>query len=215
MALQMSRKLRKSKPGPLKIGITGGIGAGKSLVSLIFETLGVPVFNADLEARSILESNPEVRDQILSLFGGEAYNGEQPNRPFLAKKVFGNEALRDKLNAIVHPAVGKAFAKWVEKHADADYILKEAAINFETGIYKSLDANILVTAPRELRIKRVVDRDATTAESVEKRMKAQWPDSEKRPLSDYEIVNDGSSALIPQVLAIHKDICRKASENSH
>lgn len=206
----MNRNLQKSKK-PLLIGITGGIGAGKSLISHIFSVLGVPVFNADLQAQNILKTDAEARRKIIQLFGEDAYIDTEPNRPLLAKKIFADEGLREALNGIVHPAVAKAFAKWVELHSDKPYLLKEAAILFETGTYKDLDATILITAPEEIRIQRVITRDGASREMVLERMKAQWPDSQKRPLSDYIIHNDNNHPVIPAVLKIHHSISNLSS----
>ena len=191
---------------PLVIGLTGGIGAGKSLVAVIFNSLGVPVFNADLEAREILNSSSEVRKQIIGAFGESAYVGLEANRPFLAGMIFKDEALREKLNAIVHPAVADAFDLWVSKNSSNPYVLKEAAITFETGLYKSLDGVILVTAPKEVRIGRVMKRDGVTENQVLDRMAAQWSDEEKLKLADYRIDNDEKTLIIPQVLRIHDTI---------
>ncbi|NEN22675.1 dephospho-CoA kinase [Cryomorpha ignava] len=195
---------------PLVIGLTGGIGAGKSLVAKIFESLGVPVFNADLEGREILNSSAEVRKQIIDAFGESAYSGSQANRPFLAVRVFKDEALREKLNAIVHPAVADAFDLWISKSESMPYVLKEAAITFETGLYKSLDGVILVTAPKDVRISRVMKRDGVTENQVLDRMAAQWSDGDKLKLSDYQIDNDGKTLIIPQVLRIHDAISQRA-----
>lgn len=147
---------------PLLIGLTGGIGAGKSLVANIFQSLGVQVFNADLEAREILNTSEAVRKQIIAVFGDAAYSGSEANRPFLAAQVFKNDSLREKLNAIVHPAVANAFETWVLKNSSEPYVIKEAAITFETGLNKSLDFVILVTAPEQVRIDRVMKRDGIT-----------------------------------------------------
>lgn len=188
---------------PLLIGLTGGIGAGKSLVANIFQSLRIQVFNADLEAREILNTSETVRKQIIALFGDAAYSGSEANRPFLAAQVFKNDSLREKLNAIVHPAVANAFETWVLKNSSEPYVIKEAAITFETGLNKSLDFVILVTAPEQVRIDRVMKRDGITENQVRDRMAAQWADEEKLKLSDYQIINDGKSLLIPQVLTIH------------
>lgn len=208
----MNKKLPKNNK-PLRIGISGGIGAGKSLISRIFSVLGVPVFNADLEARNLLETDPEMMRAVTSLLGPGAYSDGMPNRQYIAQKVFSDDALREKLNAIVHPAVGRAFDAWMNAHREAPYVLKEAAITFETGIYKQLDATILVTAPEAVRIERVTKRDRTTPDQVRRRMEAQWTDERKRPLSDYIIENDGTSPVIPRVMEIHQEICRKAQQN--
>jgi len=193
---------------PLLIGLTGGIGAGKSLVAKIFESLSVLVFNADLEAREILNTDRAVREQIVDVFGGAAYSGSMANRSFLAAQIFKNEDLRGKLNAIIHPAVAEAFKAWVFKNSSETYLIKEAAITFETGLNKSLDAVILVTAPEEVRIERVMKRDGVTETQVRDRIAAQWADEKKLELSDYRIINDGKTLIIPQVMQIHEALKR-------
>ncbi|MFN2429076.1 MAG: dephospho-CoA kinase [Cryomorphaceae bacterium] len=190
---------------PIEVGLTGGIAAGKSLAAEIFKVLSVPVFNADTEAKTILETSAEVRRAIIERFGEKAYSGNLPNRPFLADRVFKDESSRKDLNAIVHPAVGRTYAEWV-KVQSAVYVIKEAAITFETGMYKQMDRMILVTAPEEVRLSRAVKRDGSDQEKIENRMRAQWSDEKKIPLSDFLIHNDGQTALIPQVLKIHKNI---------
>lgn len=204
MALQMNRSLPRSSK-PLTVGLTGGIAAGKSLVAEIFKVLSVPVFNADLEARSILEKNGEVREAIVELFGEKAYSGNMPNRPYIADRVFNDDEAREGLNGIVHPAVANAYANWV-KLQDADYVVKEAAITFETGMDKEMGRMVLVTAPVEVRMKRALKRDQADREKIENRMRAQWSDEKKIPLTDFVITNDGQTALIPQVLNIHRKL---------
>lgn len=208
MALLMNRSLPRSKK-PLTVGLTGGIAAGKSLVAEIFKVLSVPVFNADLEARAILEKDPEVRKAIIQLFGEKAYSGNMPNRAYIAEQVFNDDAVRSDLNGIVHPAVGTAYAQWVDAQ-EADYVVKEAAITFETGIYKEMDRMVLVTAPEEVRMNRALKRDDSDREKIENRMRAQWADEKKIPLSDFVITNDGETALIPQVLRIHRELTATA-----
>ena len=204
MVPQVNKGSLKNNTAPLKVGITGGIGAGKSLISQIFRVLGVPIFNADIEAKMCMITHDDVREQIIGVFGNEAYNGSKPNSPFLAEKIFSSNELREKLNSIIHPAVAKVFEHWLGIHFGEPYVLKEAAITFETGLYKKLDFNILVTAPKEVRIQRVIDRDGGSREMVEKRMAAQWSDEQKIPLSDFVINNDGENLIIPQILDIHK-----------
>lgn len=207
----MSKKSQKLKQQrPLLIGITGGIGAGKTLVAKIFELLQVPVFNADEMGKNILETHAGVREKVIEIFGKEAYRGNKPDRKFLASVVFTDDEMREKLNAIVHPAVGEAFQKWASLHSDKPYVLKEAAITFETGIHKDLDAVILVTAPQNLRIKRVMKRDGVSRMQVRKRMAAQWSDKEKLKLADYHIVNNEKKPVIPQVLKIHQELVNRA-----
>ena len=202
--------MQKNNSQPLLIGLTGGIGAGKTLVAKIFELLRVPVFNADTEAKVILGNDENVRTQVIEVFGPKAYSRMKPNRKYLARQIFSNDEMREKLNAIVHPAVGEAFKKWVEDHHDKPYLLKEAAIIFETGGESKLDGVVLVTAPEMIRIERVMKRDKVTENQVRDRMAAQWSDEEKLKKSDYHIVNDGKTAIIPQVLTMHDALLEKA-----
>ncbi|MEI7801993.1 MAG: dephospho-CoA kinase [Bacteroidota bacterium] len=186
------------------IGITGGIGSGKSTICRVFETLGVPVFYADAEAKKIQNEDETVRNAIIALFGNEVYSTEGLNRKLVAEKVFADKNLLEQLNKIVHPATITAFEKWQEKNADKPYCLKEAAILFETGIADSLDKIIVVTAPDELKINRIIERDKSTREEVIARMKNQLSDEEKIKRADFVIVNDEKQAIIPQIMKVHK-----------
>jgi dephospho-CoA kinase len=188
----------------MKAGITGGIGSGKSTIAGIFELLGVPVYNSDARAKQIMHEDPEVKVRITSLFGHSAYLDDGTlNRVHIAEVVFKDKAMLERLNAIVHPAVGTDFEKWCAMHNDAAYILKEAALIFEAGIHEELDYVIIVTAPEEVRIKRVMDRDGTDEASVRSRMVNQWPDKKKMLLSDHVIVNDNEHSLLRQVMEVH------------
>ncbi len=192
------------------MGITGGIGAGKSIVAKVFSVLGIPVFNADVIAKQILTSDPEVISAVRSHFGVEAYRDGVPDREYLARVVFNDSSQRETLNSIIHPAVGRAFEKFCAVNNSAPYVLKEAAILVETGGYKQLDALILVTAPESLRIERALNRDNTDREALKKRISAQLSDEEKRPYAHFEIVNDDKNPVIPKVLQIHNAILRSA-----
>ena len=188
----------------LKVGITGGIGSGKSLISEIFALLGMPVYDSDKRAKEIMYDNDEVRSAVTDEFGAESYNGDGSlNRQYIASLVFSDDAMLAKLNAIVHPAVGADFENWSKRHKDAAYIIKEAALIFEAGINTSLDKVILVFAPEDLRISRVMQRDQIDKESVLNRIANQWSDEKKAPLSDFVIVNDGDQSLLRQTLEIH------------
>ncbi|UTW61071.1 dephospho-CoA kinase [bacterium SCSIO 12741] len=189
-----------------QIGITGGIGSGKTTVSRIFQSLGIPLYEADSRAKKVSNKDPEVRQQIIQLFGDKAYDGGTLNRPFLAGEVFSQPDKLQQLNGIIHPAVGRDYEQWVSFQRQTPYTLKEAAILFESGSNRFLKAVILVTAPEELRIQRVMDRDGTNREEVLKRMANQWSDDKKRELSQFEIINDGKSSLIKQVMNIHEQI---------
>ncbi len=191
----------------LKIGITGGIGAGKSTVSQLFKMLGVPVYNSDESAKWLMNHDLDLKNKIKTLLGNNAYNDdEEVNREFIALKIFNDKALLAHLNAIVHPAVKKDYLDWSISISNNKYSLKESALLFETSMYKELDKNILVVAPLHLRISRVMKRDGISQELVEERIKNQLSEEEKIPLADYIIYNDESASLIEQVLAIHQQI---------
>lgn len=184
-----------------RIGITGGIGSGKSAVCKIFERLGVAVYYADERAKALMTNAPELREGILSLFGEQAYGAEGLNRAYIAKRAFADNELLKSLNALVHPAVGRDFEDW-SRAQKGNYILKEAALLVETGSYLELDGLIVVSAPEELRIERVMSRDGVDREAVLARIRKQLPESEKLALADHTIVNDGSRSLIRQVLQL-------------
>ncbi len=186
----------------LKVGLTGGIGSGKSIISRVFGILGAPVFNADFEAKMLMESEPGVREKIRLEFGQDIYTSGRLDRKRLASLVFGNQDLLAKLNGIVHPAVGELFRKWVKSKEGVPYIIKEAAILFESGGYRELDHVVLVSAPPGLRISRVMERDGVDRESVEQRMANQWPDERKRELADTILVNDGNNPVLQTLLKL-------------
>ena len=187
------------------IGLTGGIGSGKTLVSNLFAELGVPVYISDVEAKKLMHSNKEVKTAVTALFGEEAYYKGQLNRKFIAEKVFSDKSLLEKLNAIVHPAVAKHFEAW-KKMQTSDFVIKEAAILFETGGNKNCDKVILVTAPKAIRIKRVIKRDNVSEESVKQRMNNQWSDNRKEKLSDYIINNKNIDDTKVNVLKIYESL---------
>jgi dephospho-CoA kinase len=190
---------------PLKVGITGGIGSGKSLVCRLFSRLGVPVYNADERAKQLTATNPQIRTRIAQLLGEEALGQTGLNREFVAQKVFKNKALLSDLNSIIHPAVASDFDQWYRQQ-NTPFILKEAAILFETGSYKQLDKTILVTAPEEVRINRVIQRDGLTKTEILERMQNQWKDEQKIPLADYVLINDGKTLLLPKVVALYNKL---------
>lgn len=183
----------------LKIGLTGGIGSGKSVVSKVLCALGYLVFNSDEESKILMNHNPVLMQKIADLFGENAYVNDELNRSFLANSIFQNPELRGKLNAIVHPATRQAFNHFCEQHHREKMVFNEAAILFETGAYKSFDKMVLVTAPEELRIKRVMERDQLDEASVRARIKAQWTDEEKKSFADFVLVNDERRPLIRQI----------------
>lgn len=187
----------------LRVGITGGIGSGKSTVCRIFETLGVPVYYADEEAKKLIVDNTEVKSQIIDLLGSNAYHDGQYNVPFVKKAVFRDASLLTALNGIVHPAVRKHAVAWMESHSGKPYVLKEAAI-MKKGT--DLDKIIYVSTSEEIRLARILDRDSErTKEEVRAIMKNQYSHEYFKGISDYIIENEGK-LLIPQVLAIHKEL---------
>lgn len=188
------------------LGITGGIGSGKTTVCKIFEVLGVPVYYADERAKWLLNNDAAVKENVIALLGNEAYSSGELNRPFIAEKVFANKNLLEQYNAIVHPAVAEDTLSWNSQHLDEPYILKEAALLVETGSYLNLDKLIVVTAPENIRIERVVQRDGLSKEAIAARIANQMPESEKVKLADFVIVNDGTQSLIEQVKNIHQEI---------
>ncbi len=196
----------------LKIGLTGGIGSGKSIVARIFEVLGIPVYYADNAARDLQNNDPVLRRQILDLFGPDAYDGERLNRKFISGLVFADTQKLEQLNALVHPATIRDAANWMSKQT-APYVIKEAALIFESGSQRDLDYVIGVTAPESLRIKRILERDAISEEEIRSRMERQLSDRIKMRLCDYVIVNDEQHLLIPQVLAIHEKLLMLAIES--
>lgn len=189
----------------LKVGITGGIGSGKTVVCQVFETLGIPVFNADAAAKFLMEHDVALIKQIKLLFGEEVYEENKLKREKLAAIIFQNEEKRHALNAVVHPATIEYGEKWMEQQT-APYALKEAAILFESGSHKGLDKIIGVYAPQEIRIQRAMQRDGATREKIESRIATQMNEEEKMKLCDFVIENDGKTAIIPQVLNIHKQL---------
>lgn len=192
----------------LKIGITGGIGSGKTTVCKVFELLGIPVFYADDEAKTLMVKNKSLVENIKKAFGKEAYLNEQTlNRKHISNQVFNNPTKLAQLNSLVHPAVYKAFDIWSEAQTST-YVLKEAALLFESGSYKQNHKNILVSSPLELRIERIIKRDQTTQEKVLERIAAQLPEEEKAKLADFKITNNEKEFIIPQVLIIHQAILK-------
>ncbi|MEZ5054605.1 MAG: dephospho-CoA kinase [Chitinophagales bacterium] len=191
----------------LKVGITGGIGSGKTTVCAIFATLGVPIYYADDRAKELMVSDEHLIQSIQGLLGEQAYNADNTlNRPFIAQQVFKDKNLLQKLNAIVHPAVFKDKQIWYETHHSKKYTLYETAILFESGSYKMLDKIITVFAPREERIARTMKRDNLSREEVLSRMDKQIAEEEKMAKSDFIIYNDHSQPLIHQVLTIHQQL---------
>jgi dephospho-CoA kinase len=186
----------------LRIGVTGGIGAGKSIVCQIFESLGIPVFNADEESKKILSNDAGLHEALMEDFGEHIFTGGLPDRRKIAALVFGDEEKLRRLNALLHPRVIARSEEWFRQQ-HAAYAIKEAALIYEAGTEAGLDYIIVVTAPDPLRIERIKLRDGLKEEEVLARMKRQWPQQKKEALADFVILNNGEQLLIPQVLKLH------------
>jgi dephospho-CoA kinase len=188
----------------LKIGITGNIGSGKTTVSKIFEVLGIPVFYADEAAKNVMTTDEILIAEIKAAFGASSYfNDGSLNRKHIANIVFNDNGQLDKLNSIVHPAVFRTFDTWVADIKDVPYVMKEAALLFESSSYKMCDKTIMVDAPLELRIKRVMQRDGFSREEILSREARQFSEEKKVAMADFVIKNDDTQLVIPQVLALH------------
>ncbi|WP_406823374.1 dephospho-CoA kinase [Pedobacter sp. KACC 23697] len=195
-----------------KVGITGGIGSGKTTACKVFEILGIPVFYADTVAKEIMCKDVVLVAGIKSAFGKESYFEDgKLNNKHIAGIVFNHEEALEKLNALVHPAVFRAFDVWEQTIPEnTPYTLKEAALLFESGSYKMCDTTILVTAPYEIKLKRVMQRDGVSAEQVKARMDKQLSDEEKSKLASHFIVNDEQQSIIGQVLTLHQQFLKAA-----
>jgi dephospho-CoA kinase len=189
-----------------KIGITGGIGSGKTTVCKIFEALGIPVYYADEKAKKLMVEDEELIQSIISAFGEDAYIDGILNRPYLANLVFKDNKLLEQLNGIVHPALGKDYEKWHKAQEAVPYTLEEAAILFEMGGHEKVDKVIVVSAPLDLRIKRVMERDGVERQNVLDRVSKQMPEEEKIKRADFVIKNDGNHSLIEQIIDIHRTL---------
>lgn len=185
-----------------KIGLTGNIGSGKTTIASVFELLGIAVFNADREAKRLMHENKDLKTQLLSTFGDDLYIDGHLNRQFLAQLAFTDDNVLKRLNTLVHPIVQIAFEEWCDKQV-GPYIIKEAAILFESNSYQSMDSIICVSCPESIRINRLLTRDNTTEQQIKDRMNKQWDEKKKINLSNHHIINDDKTLVIPQVLAIH------------
>lgn len=190
----------------MTVGLTGGIGSGKSTVAKIFSSLHIPYYDADSSSKNLIDKNKDLQLRLQMILGNDVIteNGSV-DRVVMADLIFNDQKLLKQANAFIHPAVGQHFKSWKEAQI-SPYILKEAAILFESGSYKECDQVIVVSAPDELRISRVALRSGLTRSEIEARMAKQWPQEKKISLADFHIINDGSSSLIEQVVFIHKKL---------
>jgi dephospho-CoA kinase len=184
------------------VGLTGGIGSGKTLIGEIFSTMGVPVFNADEETKKLYDTDAALRAQLINLLGEEVYDGAPLRRKLMAERVFTDETLLTKVNAVVHPVVAGCFRAYAAQQ-DAPYVLMESAILFESGIAGMMWKTIAVTAPEALRLQRVQQRDDMPEEAIRLRIRQQWTDEQRNAAADFVIVNDETQALLPQINTIH------------
>lgn len=193
------------------VGLTGGMGSGKTTVGEIFVELGIPVYNSDQQAKFVMETSLEIRNAIKNLFGEEAYKDQRLNKNFISEQVFHNKSLLDALNSIVHPTVRKHFIAWAKEQNTA-YVIQEAAIIFEIGSENFYDAIILVTAPKKIRIERIRRRDPEVSEKqIRARIKNQWTDSRKISASSFIVENIELKKTRPQVLMIHSALQKKGT----
>ncbi len=198
----------------LKVGITGGIGVGKTIVSRMFGLLGIPVYDSDTRAKWVMRYDEDLRAELITTYGAQAFsdNGDL-NRSYLASIVFNNPDQLAQLNALVHPHVRDDFANWVNQHASKPYVIKEAALMYESEAWKQMDKIIVVTAPMDVRVKRLLLRDKHRAEAdIQAIISKQLSEEEKISRADYIITNDDQQMIIPQVLALHQQLVALASE---
>lgn len=190
----------------IKIGITGGIGSGKSVVSKLLQLMGVPVYIADVESKRLTETDPDIRAALISLLGDEVYQDGKLNRPLLASYIFGNKDNLTMVNGIIHPRIKDDFRRWAQSHSSYPIVGIEAAILIEAGFTEDVDQVVLVYAPQEIRLRRAVSRDACSAEQIQQRMRNQMPDEDKMAFAHHIIYNDDKQALIPQLGALIKTL---------
>ncbi len=188
-----------------RIGITGGIGSGKSFIANIIEKMGYPVYYSDVRSKELTNAHPLIRQGLIDLVGENVYLGGELDKKVLATAIFSNDELRQKVNHLIHPIVRQDFEDWT-KAQTSDLIFNEAAILFETGVYRNFDATVLIYAPIELRLKRVLKRDIITQEEVLARMNNQLKDDEKRKMTSLQILNDGESPLLIQIECLLEQI---------
>ncbi|CAG5003955.1 Dephospho-CoA kinase [Dyadobacter sp. CECT 9275] len=200
---------------PVRVGITGGIGSGKSLVCRIFSCLGIPVYEADTRAKWLTNHDPGIRNKVIALLGEKAYDARgQYDRAYVSSKVFNDQELLTKLNGIIHPAVMQDTLLWMENHSDSLYLIKEAAIMKAASEDNALDFVVVVEAPADIRIQRILKRDNRTEQDILAIMERQVSDEERGRIADFKINNDGRVPLIPQVLKLHEFFREQQRNNS-
>jgi dephospho-CoA kinase len=181
------------------IGLTGGIGSGKSTVSRLFKIMGIPVYVADTESKKLVNTSPNIREQLVTAFGSQLYKNGELDKAILTSLIFGNKRNLQYVNSVIHPAVFEDFRHWAERQTGFSFVVVESAILFDSGFNKSVDVTVNVSASLEIRIRRIEQRDRVSRETIEARINSQIPEDERIRLSDYIILNDEKCALIPQV----------------
>jgi dephospho-CoA kinase len=190
------------------VGLSGGMGSGKTVVSRIFHALGIPVFYADAVTKELYDTHEELRRALTGLLGEHIYQNGCLQRKRMASLIFSDESLLQKVNALIHPLVLHHFSQWAQQQ-QTPYVMQEAAILFESGANEKMNYTIAVTAPETLRITRVMQRDNITEQEIKNRLQWQWPDEKRNAKADFTIVNDDKQALLPQVLTIHENILKQ------
>lgn len=188
------------------LGITGGIGSGKSTVSEIFRLVGIPTYIADIESKKLTATSPVIRKKLIEEFGENLYEGATLNKALFASYIFGDKEKLEKANKIIHPEVDKHFRSWVDYHKERPLLALETAILYESGMNRFTNKSIMVYTPKEERIRRVMTRDNSSREKIMERIESQMPDEEKKQLADYVIYNDETESLIKQSLNIILDV---------
>ena len=194
----------------LKVGLTGGIGSGKTTVCNVFRHLGIPVYHADIHAKILSDEDDDIKKALSGLVGEDIYTESGLDRKKLSQMIFVNRSLLQKVNEIIHPKVMDHFSKWIYEHQETNYIIHEAAILFESGMNPLFDKIITVSAPEDIRISRIMKREGVTENDVKNIIKNQWPESRKRDISDYIIINDQKQMILPQILRIHDELASLA-----
>ena len=188
----------------IKIGITGGIGSGKSVICRIFSVLGIPVYDADREAKNLANTDSNIREQLISVAGPDVYSADGLNRPYLSELIFNDSQMLDKVNRIIHPRVAVHYLNWTRQHENYPYTIHESALIFESGLEGVFDKIIVVSAPENLRMRRVLSRSNMTMDKFHRIIQSQLPENEISGKADYVIVNDEKSLLLPDVLKLHE-----------
>ncbi|MCL2133037.1 MAG: dephospho-CoA kinase [Bacteroidales bacterium] len=188
-----------------KVGLSGGIGSGKTTVSKVFQTLGIPVFYADATVKSLYETDTRLQEAMVNLFGPTIYEQGQLQTQVLARHIFNDDRLLQEVNALTHPLAARAFTVWTQAQK-APYVLLEAAILFESGMAAEMDLMISISAAESVRITRAAQRDGSSEEEIRQRISKQWSDEQRNAKADYVIINDNKEALLPQIITIHEKI---------